>query len=119
MQLVDKDRVRFKIGDTNPDDFILTDDEISVVLAEEGSIYAAASVCCMAIAGKYARKISRSVGGLQASCEQMFNHYSQLAVQFSKESRRGAVSPVLFGYTPNEEPGASEPIFGRKGVHDA
>lgn len=72
------DKVRFLIGDTDPSDKQLGDEEILFLLADRGSFYSAASIACLTLVARYAREVSRQVGDLRISAEQRQQHYQQL-----------------------------------------
>lgn len=66
------DACRFVIGDTDPDNQLLTDEEVNWLLAQwEDNIYSAGAEGCVAISGKFVRKAdySKSVGDLSISTQ--------------------------------------------------
>ena len=65
----EKDAVRFLIGDTDTDDQLLSDEEITYVITESGgSKYQAAHDAAYAIASKFSRMAqSKSVGDMSIS----------------------------------------------------
>lgn len=81
-------KVRFLVGDTNPDDFDLTDDEILFMLAEEGSTdtYAAAAFAARRLASQAARLVDRTVGSLSISYSQRVAHFTALAQRLDEEA---------------------------------
>lgn len=66
----DKDRVRFLIPDTDPDDMLLSDTEIDWLLDENKDFYSAAAEAAELAGYKYARTINRQEGGLNLSLGQ-------------------------------------------------
>jgi len=120
---IDKDKIRLLVGDTDESDFYLHDGEITWLLTDNGTINATASEACKAIAAKLARKVSQNVGGVALQAQQRFEHYMQLADEYTANQASDAVSPYLGGYKRSlkdaiEEDSDREKIFGRKGVHD-
>lgn len=57
------DAVRFLMGDTDPSDKLVGDEEIAFALTNEGDIFAAASLVCDHLAARFAREADTSVGG--------------------------------------------------------
>ena len=71
--------VRLALGDTDPDDPLFTDAEVTVVLELQPIVtYAAAALAEMA-AAKFARLVSVSIGSTSISNESKFQHYTELA----------------------------------------
>jgi hypothetical protein len=82
----DLDKVRFLIGDTDPEDRLLSDEEILFLLHDRGSFYSAASIACLTIAARYAREVNRQVGDLRIDAEQRQKHYQQLHEHFASQA---------------------------------
>lgn len=66
----DKDRVRFLIPDTDPEDMLLSDTEIQWFLDEDKNFYNAAANAAELAGYKYARIINRQEGTLNLSLGQ-------------------------------------------------
>lgn len=100
-----KDAVRFLIGDTNPDDPMLQDEEIQFNLAEVNSdVYRASSNSCYSLAARFtgeAQSTSKSVGGLSISRSlgDKAQRYERLAKDLLIRSRR--VNPPGVNVDPN------------------
>lgn len=80
------DEVHFLVGDTDPADPLVQDEEIAYHLAlfpkgDGQPAWLAAAAVAEAIAAKFARKMDRSVGALQQSAKQQRDHYVELASQ--------------------------------------
>lgn len=88
----DKDQVRFLIGDTNPSDPQLTDEEILWLLSQHADQFAAAVAACDALAAKYAREVSKTVGDLSVQAESRSKHYIDLKKTI--QSQRRSVTAV-------------------------
>lgn len=79
------ERVRVKIGDTNTDARLLTDNEIGLYLdAWPDNIEMAAAECAEAIAAKFARDYNFSTDGQVFNRRERVAHYSALASTLRK-----------------------------------
>jgi hypothetical protein len=119
----DKDAVRLIIGDTDTNDQLLQNEEINYYITLHGSVTRAASESARAVAAKYARAMSRSIGGLQADFSAKYRQYLELADNLDRNEQVSPVSPFLAGYlkSQHEVQDANTdriPIFGRMGVTD-
>ena len=81
----DKDKVRFRIGDTDSNRELQSDEEINAVLAAKPSVLPASMECVEAILAKIARDIDRNAAGISSSRSQAFTHYKDLLVKLSRE----------------------------------
>ncbi len=75
----DKDKVRFRIGDTNTQDQQMQDQEIDYLLTDQGSVEAAALKACEILAAKYSRFADSAVGDVKVSHSQKAAAYLTLA----------------------------------------
>lgn len=101
----DLDRVRVRIGDTDEDDPLLTDDEVEAFItgrkvenAEEEmvtNIPAAAADCAGAIAAKFARKFNFAEDGQRFDVAQQHSHY--LALEERLRSQAGGAASPYYG----------------------
>ena len=74
------DKVRLEIGDTDPNAWLLTDDELNYFLAEEGDhVLRAAWRACSALAIKFARAYDFETDGQKFSRSQQYKAYSELS----------------------------------------
>jgi hypothetical protein len=80
-------QVRLKLGDTNPDDQQLSDEEIDLLLSEAGSVESAVQRGARVLAARYARQTDKWVGDLKILYSQRARAYRELA-----ESLSGTVS---------------------------
>lgn len=119
----DKDRVRFKIGDTNSADPQLEDEEILYLLDLTGSVDGAVKRAAEALAFKYARQADKWVGDLKILASQKSRAYRELAEGIS------ASASVFFGvpYAGGIRVGDKETVEAdtdlvspsfRRGLHD-
>ena len=87
-----RNSVRFLVGDTDPNDVQILDDEIAFALAQNSdSIYAAAAFCCRALAAKYSRRVDTELdGALSATYSDIYEHYISLAETLEAESKKSS-----------------------------
>ncbi len=91
----DKDRVRFLIGDTDTNDQLIQDEEITWLLAEHPSVRSAAAEACEAIARKFARQVDVSVDDVRVSASQRAERYQNLAAALrAQDARTGKAIPL-------------------------
>ena len=84
------DAVRFLIGDTDPTDRQLSDEEILYLTTQRTSDYGAASSACLALVAKYSRQVSTYVGDLRVAAEQRQEHYQQLHEHYNIQAGEAA-----------------------------
>lgn len=82
----DKDKVRLKIGDTDTDDQLLSDETIDALLAIRADVVLCSIDACRAILAKLARDIDRSAAGMSGSRSQKTQHYKDVLSSLIKES---------------------------------
>lgn len=63
----DRDKVRFYVGDTNPDDKLVQDEEIEYAIGEQPTLEFAAAVVLRALAAKFSRLVSSRAGDVSIS----------------------------------------------------
>jgi len=90
-----RDEVRFLIGDTDNADKIVQDEEIAYAIANEANNRLAAIRIVRTLAGKYARKVDKTVGDLKISYSQIYKHYVDLAT-FLEESDANLYAPIAY-----------------------
>ena len=84
----DKDAVRFLVGDTNSADPLVTDEEITYLLAEHGDVFPAAIAAAESLAYKFAREVSHSADGLSWSGSDLHKHFLTVADRLKQTHRR-------------------------------
>ena len=82
----DKDKVRLRIGDTDTDDQLLSDETLDALLAIRADVVLCAIDACRAILAKLARDIDRSAVGMSGSRSQKTQHYKDILATLIKES---------------------------------
>ena len=92
----DRDKVRTYIGDTDTNDQLLSDEQITYALEEEATIRAASALAAEWIAALFSRKADKSVGDLSISYSQRAQQYMALAAGLRSRSAR-AVLPYFGG----------------------
>ncbi len=120
------DMVRFLLGDTDTDAELLTDQEIEALLTVyNDDVYATAVACAWSLAGKYARKVDRSVGDLRISYGQTADNFRALATQLenqgatSSEGFRPYAGGISISDKQNQDADTDRvvPAF-KRGTHD-
>ena len=112
-----RDAVRYRIGDTDPDGPLLTDESLDFELQEAGgSVRAAAAEACRAIAAKFARDIDKSDEGTALKLSQRRVGYLDLAAKLDAAPAPPA-APTAGAPLPFAGGLESEPRF-ELGMHD-
>lgn len=103
-----KDAVRFYLGDTDPDDPQLQDEEILFLVQKfAGNVYLAAADAARGLAGKYSRRADKAVGDLRLSLSQQAQHYWDLASRLEIEAGKVAI-PFAGGISCSQKQAARE-----------
>lgn len=118
-----RDAIRFMIGDTDTTDQLLSNEEINYVLVEQGTLHRSAAECAFAISAKFARLMSRSIGGLSADFSAKHRQYEELGKRLVREDELSPVSPFISGFSRSAKEAEEldtdrETTFSRKGIHD-
>ena len=98
---VARDWVRWRIGDTDRTDQLLTNEEIDAAIATEGNRYLAAALSADSIAAKFARKVDQRVGPLAISASQKAEAYRKLAKRLRTEIAT-RVAPYASGISQDD-----------------
>ena len=103
-------KVRLRLGDTNSDDALLTDEEINHYLdVAEDDLPTAAVMACRAIVAKFARVVNDSAAGINSSKTSKFSQYRDLLRELEEEVRsRGAAQPFVGGISIDREDDADD-----------
>lgn len=115
-----KDEIRFLIGDTDTNDQLLTDEEITYLLDTwldvHGTTLYVASMACETIAAKLTREISYSADGVSVSLSELQAKYDRQAESLRAQHKELLVggAPDVGGISPYGEPdlGIAPFIFG-------
>lgn len=89
------DAVHFLIGDTNPTDQLVADEEILYLLAVNSPILAAAAAC-ETLASKFARMVDSQVGDVSLKASSRSKQYGDMAIALRARAAREGLS-VIFG----------------------
>jgi len=121
----DKDAVRFLIGDTNPNQALVTDEEIEWTITKWLPLYNTveycASVVADTIAARFAREANYSADGVNISLANLAQQFRDLAANLRVQHKNLLVggAPDVGGITPGEQtaPDVTPFDFGT-GMHD-
>ena len=84
----DRDKVRLKIGDTNTDDQLLSNETIDALLDEHSDDVMLSTISCIrAIIAKFSRNLSRGAIGMSADLTVQVAHYQQLLADLIRANR--------------------------------
>jgi hypothetical protein len=109
----DLDQVRFWIQDTDPDEQILTDEDLKFLInlwypVYESLIYVGA-VACEVIASKFAREVASSADGVNIGADQLQQKYNDLATSLRDQYKAMA---TMVGVTSGNAPDIGGIIYG-------
>ena len=91
-------KVRLRLGDTNSDDPLLTDEEINVYLDDANDDVRGASLrACRAIVAKFARTVNDSAAGINSSKTSKFTQYKDLLEVLEEDARSGSTATPFVG----------------------
>lgn len=92
-----KDAVRFEIGDTNPNDPLLQDEEIQYVLSQHNNhILWSAVKCCEIVMVNLAREVNSTMGRSRVEASQKFKSYELIAKKLRARLISGS-APIAGG----------------------
>lgn len=101
----DLDAVRFTLGDTGPDSFVLTDPEIQYLIDTHSSVAAAAAEGAQSLAASYGAKADKSVGDLSIRYSDRREYYLKLADKLGdKSAGTGALTGITGGRGAERDP---------------
>ena len=81
-----RDRVRFRIGDTDPDRTLIANETLDALLATYGdSVLRVSVIAVRAILAQFARDVNRNVIGISGSVAEMTTHYRALLADLEAE----------------------------------
>lgn len=93
--------VRFLVGDTDENDQLLQDEEVSFSLNQSGdNVYYAASYCAAALSSKFTKKVNTKLdGALSADYSDLSEKYRNLSFQLKQDalSKSGTAFGVYAG----------------------
>ncbi|HUX46412.1 MAG TPA: hypothetical protein VMV58_00230, partial [Desulfosporosinus sp.] len=74
-----RDEVRFLVGDTCSEDPLAQDEEIAYALGEQPTVLLAAARVLYALAAKFSRMVTSSVGGVSSQCSDIAKAFKDRA----------------------------------------
>lgn len=108
-----RDEVRFLIGDTDPQDPLLQDEEIDYLLAQKEAVNQVAVTACKYILAKLAREVDYTIGPERVAASQKYRHYMSVLQRLTDEASKWSAAPSI---APNHST-PSLPVFDL-GMHD-
>lgn len=81
----DRDVARFLVQDTDPEDFILHDEQITVVLAGQTNKYKAAAALCRVISANYSKQLDITDEDAKLEMTEKAENYRKLAIDYDKQ----------------------------------
>lgn len=99
---VQRDEVRFLLGDTDVTDQLVTDEEIAYLISVRGSSLGAAIGACEALEARYAREADQRVGFLSLSASQKAAGFRALALTLRRRQTVTAI-PYAGGITVTDK----------------
>lgn len=76
-------RLRLEIGDTDPNEYFLDDEEIEIIQSEKTSFYRRAAACCELVCVKVAKDVNHKIGHFSENSDEIYKRYKELASKFS------------------------------------
>lgn len=95
--------VRLLIGDTDSTDPQFTDEEIAAFTSRYGGVYFAAAAAAEALAGKYSRQASKTVGPLSIQYGDRQAHYGELAERLRRQGATAGLVPYAGGISDSDK----------------
>lgn len=121
----DLDEVRFLVQDTDPEDQLISDEEIEYIIAKWVNVYGSnfmnAAMVAEAIAAKFAREVSYSADGVSVGVQELQQKYDALAMSLRDQYKQYDIGsgPVVEGilYSEGDDP-TVKPTLWAVGMHD-
>jgi len=110
----ERDQVRFLVGDTDTNDQLLTDEEISYLLTTKKNVVKAAIEACNRLIAKFSRDVDYSIGPEKVSAGDRVKQFKSLKEELVRDSIESNAAPFWGGSELLEE---QEPLFDL-GMHD-
>lgn len=102
----DVDAVRFLLGDTDPDEYELEDEEISWTLTQESDVFFAAALCADSLATKFGSyPTSQTIGETSVTYGEQVAKYAAQAASLRNTRRQMAVEPYASGWSVSGKEG--------------
>lgn len=121
----DTDAVKLLIGDlsTAASGELLSTAAVDYLLADRGSVKAAAVAGCEVLAAQFATKVGKAVGDLRIESQQKFTHYMELAQRLRRNLLISTATPYAGGVSWSDkvaEDGDTDRVvpFFQRGLDD-
>ena len=111
----DTDKVRLLIGDTDSDDWLLSDDEVDFFITEHSDLNIAAAAAAEAIAASFARGYDFATDGQSFNRSQRVQHYLDLAAKLDPANARNGAGTIQTAATTKVD-GYSDDIDFQEGA---
>lgn len=95
----DRDKVRFRIGDTDSEEELLSNETLDALLVIRNDVVLASIDAVQAILAKFAREIDRQALGLGGPRSQKTTHYENLLKVLRAEADKGSTGVFYGGAT--------------------
>ena len=95
----DRDKVRFRIGDTDSEEELLSNETLDALLVIRDDVVLASIDAVQAILAKFAREIDRQALGLGGPRTQKTTHYENLLKVLRAEAEKGSTGVFYGGAT--------------------
>jgi hypothetical protein len=90
----DIDLIRFLLGDTDSSNWLMSDEELEGLVSLYGSGYPAAIQGAKAIAGKYSRLVTKTIGNKSISYSDLATQFWTLAKELESASKKAQFSSM-------------------------
>lgn len=116
----DGDKLRFLLGDTDPNYPVFTDSEVAYLLAQYPDPLVAAIAGCQSLIARYASQVDRSIGALSISAGQRVEHYTALLATLQGQQAMTTAIPWAGGLSvsgkdaQNSDTDRVQPAFTRE-----
>ena len=113
---LDRDKVRFLVGDTDNDNPMLSDNEVGFALSENNNdIYMSAAYLCEALAAGFARDVNYRFSTLWLNAGDAYEHFTRRAQQLRRDADSATGQPI---FTMGEGTDEDAPEIFWYGMHD-
>jgi len=114
--VLDRDKVRFLVGDKDDDHQMLSDSEIAFALSENNDdIYMAAADLCEALAAEFSRDVNYRFSTLWLNAGDAYDHFMDRARQLRSDASAQTGQPI---FTMGAGTDSDEPEIFWYGMHD-
>lgn len=96
-------RIRLTLGDTNPDGYLFSDEEIAYFVTKRSTEYGACAEAARSMAARFSSKVDASIDGMRANFSQKQEQWSKRAIEFDTLSAMsGGVIPYMGGISKQD-----------------